>query len=133
MALLMQMAANIGTLLGNLCGALLRQVLTDEQLVDWGWRIPFLSGILIAFVACYLRAYGTEVHTTAGVYDRQDSEVTNPIKVALSKGNRLALLSTALTPMLWAAGFYISFVVSKSFEIMCMDHRAMTSLNNGPY
>lgn len=104
------MAANIGTLLGNLCGALLRQVLTEEQLLDWGWRLPFFSGILIAFVACYLQAYGAEVHTTAGVYDRQDSVITNPIRVALSRGNRLALLSTALTPMLWASGFYVSFV-----------------------
>jgi len=104
------MAANIGTLLGNLCGALLRQVLTEEQLLSWGWRIPFFSGILIAFVACYLQVYADEVHTTAGVYDRQDSVITNPIRVALSRGNRLALLSTSLTPMLWAAGFYVSFV-----------------------
>lgn len=103
-------AANVGTLLGNLSGALLRQVLTEEQLLAWGWRIPFFSGILIAAVAWYLRVYGTEVHTMAGVYDRQDSIITNPIKVALSRGNRLALLSTALTPMLWAAGFYVSFV-----------------------
>lgn len=104
------MAANIGTLLGNLCGALLRQVLTQDQLLAWGWRLPFFSGILIALVACYLGAYGADVHTTAGVYDRQDSVVTNPIRVALSKGNRLALLSTSLVPMLWAAGFYVSFV-----------------------
>jgi MFS transporter, MHS family, proline/betaine transporter len=29
-------AANVGTLLGNLCGALMRQVLTEEQLLSWG-------------------------------------------------------------------------------------------------
>jgi MFS transporter, MHS family, proline/betaine transporter len=103
-------AANVGTLLGNLCGALMRQVLTEEQLLSWGWRLPFFSGIIIAFVACYLRRSGDDVHTNRGVYDRQDSEVTNPIRVAVRKGNRLALLSTSLTPMLWAAGFYVSFV-----------------------
>lgn len=88
----------------------MREVLTEEQLLDWGWRIPFFSGILIAFVACYLSKYGADVHTTAGVYDGEDSRVTNPIKVALSKPNRLALLSTSLTPILWAGGFYLSFV-----------------------
>lgn len=93
-----------------MAGALLRQVLTEEQLLDWGWRIPFFSGILIAFVACYLQVHGAEVHTTKGVYDRQDSKVTNPIRVALSRGNLLALLGTALTPMIWASGFYVSFV-----------------------
>jgi MHS family proline/betaine transporter-like MFS transporter len=103
-------AANVGTLLGNLCGALMRQVLNDEQLHTWGWRIPFFSGIIIAFVACYLRRSGADVHTNQGVYDHQNSEVKNPIRVAVRKGNRLALLSTSLAPMLWASGFYVSFV-----------------------
>lgn len=104
------MAANVGTLLGNLCGALLRQVLTEEQLVNWGWRLPFLSGILIAVVAWYLKIHGEDVHTTAGVYDSEDAVIKNPIRVAFAKGNRLALLSTTLTPLIWASGFYISFI-----------------------
>ena len=49
--------ANFGTLLGNFVGATLRTVLTEEQLVSWGWRIPFLSGILIAGAAGYLKIY----------------------------------------------------------------------------
>jgi MHS family proline/betaine transporter-like MFS transporter len=84
--------------------------MTDDQLKSFGWRIPFLSGILIAFVACYLKSRGPEVHTNKGVYDHQDSEITNPIRVAVRKENRLALLSSTLTPLLWAAGFYVSFV-----------------------
>lgn len=103
-------AANVGTLLGNLCGAFMRQVLSDEQLESWGWRLPFFSGILIAGVAAYLKATGKEVHTTAGVYDGDDSKIKNPITAALAPGNRMALLSTSLTPMLWASGFYVSFV-----------------------
>ena len=103
-------AANVGTLLGNLCAAFLRQILSEEQLISWGWRLPFFSGILIAFVACYLKAYGDNVHTTEGVYDSSSSEYTNPIKASFRKGNRLALLEAALTPLLWASGFYVSFV-----------------------
>jgi len=103
-------AANAGTLLGNLCGALLRSLLSEEQLISWGWRIPFFSGILIAFVACYLQVNGTETHTNAGVYDRQDSVIKSPITKACMPQNRMALLATSFTPMLWAAGFYITFV-----------------------
>mmetsp|Transcript_10497 Transcript_10497/g.30693 ORF Transcript_10497/g.30693 Transcript_10497/m.30693 type:complete len:491 (-) Transcript_10497:515-1987(-) len=103
------MAANVGTLLGNLGGALMRQLLTDEQLLSWGWRIPFFSGTWIATVAWYLRKNGTD-----GVYDPAGStgsaEDHNPLKVAFRRGNRLALLSTSIVPMLWAAGFYVSFV-----------------------
>jgi hypothetical protein len=49
-------------------GALLRSVLTDKQLYSWGWRIPFLSGILIAFVGVYLRMYGKDMDTWKGGY-----------------------------------------------------------------
>ena len=104
------MASHIGTLLGNLCAALLRQILTDDQLIAWGWRLPFFSGILIAFVAYYLERYAADVHTTRGVYDSETSEQTNPIRAAFRKGNRLAILQTMLTVMLWASGFYVSFI-----------------------
>ena len=103
-------AANLGTLLGNVFGALLRQVLTEEQLRTFGWRIPFISGILIALVAFYIKRYGVDVHINANVYDHKDSKVTNPIVVAFSKDNRLALFSNALAPMLSSAGFYVTFV-----------------------
>ena len=104
-------AANVGSLLGNLCGALFRQVLSDEQLQDWGWRIPFLSGFLIALVAWFIKRHGADVHTNAGVYDHQDSDMgQNPVKVAFRKGNRLAILSVTLTGILWAGGYYLSFV-----------------------
>lgn len=110
------MAANIGTLLGNLVGALLRTLLTDEQLLAWGWRIPFWSGILISFVAIYLRLHGEEHHPNEGHYDNQDSEVTeqplpkHPLIEAFRRENLTALISATLTPMLWGAGFYLSFV-----------------------
>ena len=63
------MSANIGTLLGNLIGAFLRTVLTHDQLVAWGWRIPFLSGIVNAFVAIFLHFKGVEHHPNEGEYD----------------------------------------------------------------
>lgn len=107
---LVMMAANVGTLLGNLVGATLRSALSEEQLLLWGWRIPFVSGILIIFVAIYLKCWGVEHHPNAGVYDHQDSEIKNPLAASFRKGNRWPLVSCALTPMLWAAGFYVTFV-----------------------
>jgi len=110
------MAANIGTLLGNLVGALLRTLLTEEELLDWGWRIPFWSGILISFVAIYLRLKGEEHHPNEGQYaggDSQDTEQPlpkHPLREAVRRENLTALISATLTPMLWGAGFYLSFV-----------------------
>ncbi|SEL77045.1 MFS transporter, MHS family, dicarboxylic acid transporter PcaT [Roseateles sp. YR242] len=44
-----------GQLLAVLVVALLEQTLTDAQLHEWGWRIPFIAGALTAVVAFYLR------------------------------------------------------------------------------
>jgi MHS family proline/betaine transporter-like MFS transporter len=88
----------------------LRAIPNDEQLTRFGWRIPFFSGFRIAFVAMYLRMHGDDIHINANVYDHQDSVVKNPIAVAFRRGNRLALLSNSLVPMLWGADFYVSFV-----------------------
>mmetsp|Transcript_21327 Transcript_21327/g.30542 ORF Transcript_21327/g.30542 Transcript_21327/m.30542 type:complete len:467 (-) Transcript_21327:2243-3643(-) len=112
---LVMAAANVGTLLGNLVGAFLRTILTNEQLYSWGWRIPFLSGILIAFVAVFLKIYGEEHHPNEGEYDQEESQESlgqskHPLREALRKENRPALISATLTPMLWGAGFYVSFV-----------------------
>jgi MFS family permease len=59
-------AANFGTLLGGLVATVLRDNLTDEQLASWGWRLPFLSGIVVSFSGFYLRSHGDPEHVPAG-------------------------------------------------------------------
>eukprot|EP01082_Thalassiosira_pseudonana_P011175 g10521.t1 g10521 contig4:2038438-2039984(+) len=122
---LVMMAANVGTLLGNFVGALLRTVLTDEQLHSWGWRIPFWSGLLIALVAAYLRLHGEEHHPNEGEYDNngesEHSQPKHPLREAVQRDNWTALCSATLTPMLWGAGFYVSFVWMAIFMQDIMD------------
>lgn len=44
-----------GQLLALLTVVVLQQVLSDEDLRSWGWRIPFAIGAALAIVALYLR------------------------------------------------------------------------------
>jgi MHS family proline/betaine transporter-like MFS transporter len=90
------MASNVGTLCGNLVGALLRTILTDEQLYSWGWRLPFLSGILIAFVGIYLRYYVEDPNIHGS--EEEEKEDTHWEEV-FRKENLPALGSATLTPM----------------------------------
>ena len=47
---------NIGILLGLLTGIILKKILTPEQFLSFGWRLPFLMGLLIGFVGFYIRS-----------------------------------------------------------------------------
>lgn len=67
-------------------------------------------------MAIYLRKHGVDTPYHPGSDDDTEEATEavtashNPIRVAFRPGNRLALLSTSIVPMLWASGFYVSFV-----------------------
>ena len=48
-------------MLGALFGLTLSHVLTPDALASWGWRLPFLIGLLIAPVGYYIRRHLPEV------------------------------------------------------------------------
>jgi hypothetical protein len=45
----------LAVLLGAILGTLLTRSLTPETLDSWGWRIPFLFGLIIGPVGLYIR------------------------------------------------------------------------------
>jgi len=107
-------AANLGTLLGGVVATILRRSLTDEQLYAWGWRIPFLSGILVSISGFYLKNHGgdDEGHHGHGhgSPSQANSDTPNPIKLAFSRSNIRSLLAASMVPLLWSSGFYLTFV-----------------------
>jgi MFS transporter, MHS family, proline/betaine transporter len=48
------------TVIAAACGAVLSGVLTTEQIDAWGWRVPFIFGLLIGPVAYYLGRHADE-------------------------------------------------------------------------
>ena len=44
------------TALASLFGVILTTLLTHQQLVDWGWRIPYFFGMLVGPAGLYIRA-----------------------------------------------------------------------------
>ncbi|WP_051792218.1 MFS transporter [Amycolatopsis jejuensis] len=52
---LIQLGAGLGIVLGSLTVTILLTVLTTEQLLAWGWRIPFLLSIVLVGVGMAVR------------------------------------------------------------------------------
>ncbi len=50
-----QVSVGGGFLLGSLSAAFINQVLPHDAVVSWGWRIPFIFGIVVGGVGAYLR------------------------------------------------------------------------------
>ncbi len=58
---------SLGVMLGALVVMLLTAVLTPEQMQSWGWRLPFVVGILTVPVGIYIRRHLEETLTEVGV------------------------------------------------------------------
>ena len=50
-----QIGVPAGTMLANLVFLLFATTLTSEQLLDWGWRVPFLLSVLLIALGLYIR------------------------------------------------------------------------------
>ena len=58
---------NLGSLASGIIGVLLALALSQASYADWGWRVPFAIGVLIAPVGLYVRSHLEEtLDRTAG-------------------------------------------------------------------
>ncbi|UOD50918.1 MFS transporter [Orrella daihaiensis] len=97
------MGAVGGMLLGSGFGAVLAASLTEAQLTDWGWRVPFLVGLLLGLAGLYLRR---ERSTPSFPHEARNR---SPLKEAL-KHHRGVMARVAGIAMINAVVFYLAFV-----------------------
>jgi MHS family proline/betaine transporter-like MFS transporter len=55
-----QFSVGLALIAGTLTAALLNGLLSKEAMIDWGWRVPFLIGFVLAPVGLYLRSRVSE-------------------------------------------------------------------------
>jgi MHS family alpha-ketoglutarate permease-like MFS transporter len=74
---------------------ILQKVLTEAQLLDWGWRLPFVVGAGLSVVALYLRSNLTE--TAAFVAQKHTPEAQRGSLQVLWRHPRAVLTVVGLT------------------------------------
>lgn len=92
----------IGILLGSATGAALGALMTPESLDSWGWRIPFLLGLVIGLVGLLLRRH-IEVKNDVATEQKQ------PLIETL-QSHRPLLARFAGLSVFTAVAFYLVFV-----------------------
>lgn len=113
-------------LLGALSGLALSSWLSPQELESWGWRIPFVIGLLIGPVGWYIRQNLDETH------DGAESSVHRPLAAVLRShfGTLLLgiLLMASATVSMYLVVFYmptyltqtLHYPGSTAFALVCL-------------
>jgi MHS family proline/betaine transporter-like MFS transporter len=98
-----QMSQGGSTMLSGLVAVTIALALPAEAIADWGWRLAFLVGLLIAPVGLYIRRELED----APLFKASDQAKEMPIRVVLRDHWR-AVLTGMLIVMLWTVSQYIA-------------------------
>lgn len=93
-----------GILLGSGVSALISNILPADAVSDWGWRIAFLSGILVGIVGLLIRRHLPDMPEDAGA-----DKPNNPVIEAFRTEWR-AMAKVIGFNIINAVGFYMMFV-----------------------
>lgn len=102
-----QVGCLAGTMLGALCVAQLSSALTHEQMLDWGWRIPFLLSVPLGIATLFVRRRMEESEQFQNLEDK--GQVTRiPIWSAMRDYPR-GVLTVAGLSMISFSAYYLVF------------------------
>lgn len=103
----------LGFLLGSTVATLCSSFLSDEQLYTWGWRVPFLMGMVICFVGLYMRKW---VEESPEYLEGKKAGIIlhSPLKKVFTIYGKLVTIVT-LIMMLHDVSFYLLFVYMATY------------------
>jgi len=92
-----------GILLGSLTATAVNTAMTAQQVLDHGWRIPFVLGGVFGLGAMYLRRWLRETPVFTELQQRRALAAELPLKAVLREHRGAVAVSMLLTWMLSAA------------------------------
>ena len=98
----------MGSLVGSGVAALLTGCLTHDQMLTWGWRLPFVAGLIIGAIGLWLRR-GVDESPRFLETQKSGNLAKNPLALVLRE-NRAALAATFGLTLLGSVPFYLAFV-----------------------
>jgi MHS family proline/betaine transporter-like MFS transporter len=114
---------SLGILMGSASAAVISSWLPAEAVDSWGWRIPFLLGLVVGLAGLYVRQHIPEPTPKSG-----GEKTGSPILEAVHRERR-ALLEVAGLNVLTAVGFYLVFVYTVTWFQMVVRASAEEALD----
>lgn len=109
-----QLGAPIGFFFANGTFLLLSWLLTDEQFMSWGWRVPFILSAVLVIIGLYVRVSLHETPVFAKIA-KAGKQVKIPLGTLLSKHLKATIIGTFIMLATYTL-FYIMTVYSMTFS-----------------
>lgn len=105
----------LGIVLASLFAYLLTSMLSPQQLLDWGWRLPFVFGLLIGPVGMYVRSSIDEP-----VREGPEPSAAREQSAQLSQQAQRILIAMALMAVAASSNFMLKFLPSYAVSTLHM-------------
>lgn len=103
----------LGSLAGSMSGLLVTSLMSEEAVNSYGWRIPFLSGVLLGAVALYLRLRVEETPAFRAVL--QQGQVEKAPLIDLFRTQYVAMIKLLCLAIFFTVGYYIVLIYIPSY------------------
>ncbi|MCW5262198.1 MFS transporter [Verminephrobacter eiseniae] len=101
---LLPAASAVGLLFGALLMAILTANLSTQQMIAWGWRVPFLIALLLGAAGLYLRIKIEDTPMFRALVSAAKTEA-NPLKASIMQQSRWIAVAFGAT-LTYGVGFY---------------------------
>lgn len=106
-------ALTLGNALCSILGYALTVTLSEQQMLNWGWRIPFVSGFLLGIVAYWLRRKALETPIFLSMQQKLHLHKIPALKLIQSALPQL-FIAISLTAVPAASVFFFLYLPSYS-------------------
>lgn len=123
-----QIGVPAGTLIANLAFLASNAVLSNEALLSWGWRIPFLASILLVGVGMYIRLNTAETPSFSKVKESA-AQVKVPLAEVMTKSWKQVLLGGIATMSTGTAfNLIVAFGLTYGTQTLGFSRNAMLAI-----
>lgn len=123
-----QFGGPAGLLLANGAFGATSALTTDEQFLQWGWRVPFLASFVLIFIGMYIRIGILETPVFAEIRERGKVERAPVLQVIRRHWREIILTALLRTGQMAPFFVFITYILSYGTQVLGMSRALMTNL-----